>query len=111
MHQEPAHLAMAAALALVAAAMHATGEANGARLLSVKGEFGRVVQNQDRPCRRADTLTRGVEMPAQNIVFAHAFVGEEAVGGLRVCPILTGQWNAFAHGLLGLLNKLAEPLR
>ena len=66
-----------------------TCKANQIRLLSLEAEFRRVMEDKDRPlrCRRAPV--RRLKVAAKNIRLVDPFVGEEAIRGLRVRPVLT----------------------
>ncbi len=49
-------------------------------------------------------------MAAEDVGFLHALVGEEAVGRLRVRPVLTRERYAPAHTVTNLLQQLAKSL-
>jgi hypothetical protein len=47
-------------------------------------------------------------MTRQNISRAYPVIGEKAIGGLRVCPVLTDQWNALSLIASHLRQQLAK---
>lgn len=87
MHQHSADRVMAPTAVLVPAAIDALGQANRASVRTLLGEFRRVL-NEDRASTIIVTRARGSEVTAEDIGFLHALVGEEAVGRIRVRPVL-----------------------
>jgi hypothetical protein len=61
------------------------------------GECRGVLQNQYRAGRGRETSRTGIEMPAQDIVFADAVLGEEPVSGLGRGPVLAGERDRLSH--------------
>lgn len=66
-------------------------KANQIWRLALEAEFRRVMENEDRSLRRRYAPARRLEMTAKSIRLVDPFVGEEAIGGLRVGPVLTNQ--------------------
>jgi hypothetical protein len=66
------------------------------------------LKNKYRTCRIAEALTRGLKMPAQNVLLTDVGVGEKSIGRFRVSPVLAGEWNALTHVLPELLKQQAE---
>ncbi len=73
------------------------------------GKLRRVMENEDRAIAGGETVARCVEMAPKNIFFAHPVVGEEAVGRLRVGPVLAGQRNALPEPDFHTRDQLAKP--
>src|SRR3954466_14785192 len=78
----------AEAAGFVFTAVHAAGDANRLGALALKGELGGVLDNQDGAVRRGEAVARGLEMAGQDLRLADPIIGEEAVGRLRVRPVL-----------------------
>lgn len=88
MHQHSADRVMAPTAVLVLAAIDALGQANSARVRALVGEFRRVLNKEDQASTIIVTRSRGGEVTAEDVGLLHALVGEEAVGRLRVRPVL-----------------------
>ncbi|MGY3219756.1 hypothetical protein ACVIM5_000363 [Bradyrhizobium sp. USDA 4512] len=84
-------------------------KADQVRLLALEAEVRRVMEDEDRSLRRRYAPARRLEMTAKNIRLVDPFVGEEAIGGLRVGPILTNQRDALTHVAPDLCEQFAEP--
>ena len=71
-------------------------------------ELRRVVEDQDwiAGCRK--TIMRRLKMAAHDVCFADPLTGEEAVGRLRVRPVLANQRNTLAHGAPHLFRQYTE---
>ena len=95
---------------LVPSAVYVLGYADRLGALSLVCEFGRVMQDQNETIGGSDTITRRLKMTGQNVRLADPVIGEKAIGGLGVGPILANQRNALPHGALDLGQQLAEPL-
>ena len=73
------------------------GHADKFGVSALIGKLRRVLQ-QGVPCQRSlQTVPRRVEVPAQNVAFAHPPIGEEPVCRLGVGPILAGKRNALSN--------------
>ena len=66
------------------------------------------MKNEDRAIAGGEPAPTRVEMAPKNIFFAHPVVGEEAVGCLRVGPVLASQRDALAEPGFHLLHQLAK---
>lgn len=67
------------------------------------------MEYEDEVVRCGRSIARRLKVTAQNVRLADPVVGEEAIGCLRVGPILADQRNAFAHGVPDLRQQSAEP--
>src|SRR5258708_32679236 len=56
------------------------------------------------------TVTRRLKVTGQNVRLADPVIGEKAIGGLGVGPILANQRNALRHGAPELRQQFSEPL-
>ena len=108
MHQHPADRVMAQATTLVAAAIDALRHADGAHVRALVGELRRVLDQKNRTIGRIAAGTCGREMAAEDIALLDALIGKKPVGRLGVRPVLAGIWNALAHAVADLLQKLAK---
>ena len=81
-----------------------------AGLVPVKAEteLRRVMKNKDRAIAGGEPAPSRVEMAPKNIFFAHPVVGEEAVGCLRVGPVLASQRDALSEPGFHFLHQLAK---
>lgn len=75
----------------VLAAVDAIRHADRIGAFPLIGKFRRVLQNQDRAGRCDKAAAGRLEMAGENIRLLDAVVREEAVGRLRVGPVLTCQ--------------------
>lgn len=108
MRQHSEDRVMAPTAVLVPTAVDAFGQADSARIRPLVGEFRRVL-NEEKSIRKiVVTRARGGEVAAEDISLLHAFVGEEAIGRLRVRPVLAREWYAPAHAVTNLLQQLAK---
>src|SRR4051795_1523498 len=73
------------------------------------GELGRVLQDQDRPVGGRDAAAGRAEMAGEDLGLADRLVREEAVGGLGIGPILTGQGDGRADRACHPREELAQP--
>lgn len=108
MHQKPAGRVDALADALVLAAAHRRGEVHCLRSEALPSEFGRVTMNEYRAVAGGEPASRRVEMAPENVLLAHPDIGEEAVGRLRVRPVLTGKRYRASEARVHALDKLAK---
>jgi hypothetical protein len=88
MHQHSADRVMTPTAILVPAAIDALGQADGARIRTLVGEFRRVLNEENWARTIVVARACGGEVAAEDVSFLHAFVGEEAVGRLRARPVL-----------------------
>ena len=98
------------AAGFVLAAVHAVGDADRLGALALEGELGRVLEHQDGAVGRGEPVTRGLEVAGQDLRLADPVVGEEAVGGLRVGPVLAHERQAAADRAVHPLDQLAQAL-
>ncbi|MEY9278896.1 hypothetical protein ABIA03_000088 [Bradyrhizobium yuanmingense] len=110
MHQHSADRVMAPTAILVPAAVDALGQADSARVRALVGEFRGVLNEENWACTIIVTRACGGEVAAKDVGFLHALVGEEAVGRLRVRPVLARERYASAHAVTNLLQQLAKSL-
>ena len=108
MHPQPADRVHALATALVLAAAHLRREAHCLGTPALPGKLCRVMKNEDRAVAGDEPTPRRVEMAPKNIFFAHPVVGEEAVGRLRVGPVLTGQRYRLSEPGIHALDQLTK---
>ena len=108
MHQQPAHRVHALTAGFVLAAAHLCGEAHRFGAFALPGKLRRVMKNEDRAVAGGEPAPRCVEMAPKNLFFAHPVVGEEAVGRLRVRPVLAGQRNALPEPGIHTRDQLAK---
>src|SRR5579863_7670431 len=101
---------MAPAAVLVAPAIDALGHADRACVRALVGEFRRVLNEENWAFTVIVTGARGSEVTAEDVAFLHALVGEEAVGRLRIRPILSRERYTPAHAVTNLLQQLSETL-
>src|SRR5690606_2496839 len=109
MHQEPAHRAHRATAVLILATVERMHDADLLGPLSLIGELGRVLQNQDGTLCCCEAAARRQEVTGKDLLLADALIGKEAIGCLGISPVLAGQRNARTHGALHSLHELAEP--
>jgi hypothetical protein len=80
----------------------------------MKAELGSVMQHQHRAVGGGKTLLGSLPVTFQDVLLGDTLVGEKAIGGFGVGPILAGQGNAFSETgrepLQKLLQALAQPL-
>ena len=92
----------------VIATVDAIGHADRIGAFPLIGEFRRVLQDQDGARRCNETATGGLEMTSENVRFSDAVVREEAIGRLRVRPVLTGQRDACSDRAAHPLHQLPQ---
>src|SRR5450631_90842 len=109
MHQDPAKRVMAVATFLVLAAVDVLRDADKFGASTLVGKLRRVLQQQHRATGRFKACTRRVEVPAQNVAFAHPLIGEEPIGRLGVGPILARKRNALSNPASHSDQKLTKP--
>ncbi len=87
-----------------------TRKANQIRLLALETEFRRVMEDEDRsPLPRSRAPRVALEMAAKNIRLVDPFVGEKAIGSLRVGPIPANLRDALTHVAPDLPEQFAKP--
>jgi hypothetical protein len=96
MHQDAAKRVMAVATFLVLAAVDVLRNADKFGASALVGELRRILQQQHCAMGRFKACTRRVEVPAQDVAFAHPLIGEEPIGRFGVGPILAGERNALS---------------
>ena len=94
----------------VLAAVDAIGDADRLGALALEGELGRVLEDQDRALGRGEALARRLEVAGEDLRLADPIIGEEAVGGLRVGPVLAHEGQAAADRAVHPLDQLAQAL-
>ena len=77
--------------------------------MAVEGEFGGVVQHQDQCATGGDPLAGRLKMPAQNLFFADARVGEETVRRFGIGQILTRARDAGPDVIGELFQNVPQP--
>jgi hypothetical protein len=110
MHEQAAHRVQAVATGFVLAAVDAVGDPDRLGTLTLEGELGGVLEDQDRALRRGKPLARRLEVAGQDLGLADALVGEEAVGGLGVGPVLAREGQAAADGAVHTLDQPGQAL-
>src|SRR5918994_1506678 len=73
------------------------------------GELGRVLQHQDQPVGGRDAAARRAEMAGEDLGLADRLVRQEAIGGLGVGPVLTGQGDGRTDRACHPREELAQP--
>ena len=73
---------MAQTSGFIATTVHALGDADGASVGALVGEFRRILNEQNRPFISIVACACSKEMPAQNLRLVNPGVGEETVGRL-----------------------------
>ena len=63
-------------------------DANGLDVSSMIGEFGGVMEDQNRRTRGVASLARRIKVPGKNLCFGDAVVGKKTIGGFGVGPVL-----------------------
>jgi hypothetical protein len=111
MHQNSAHRVRPQSPSLVSSTVDSIRQADCVGLLSLKCKFSRIVQHQERAAVRRDPISGRLKMAGQDLLFADAVIGEKAIGGLRVRPILTHQWDASTQGTSDPPKEFAKSLR
>src|ERR1700689_2518395 len=109
MHQDAAKCVMAEATPLILAAVDVLRKADKFGTSALVGELRRILQQQHRASGRFKTYARRVEMPAQDVAFAHPLIGEKPIGRFGVGPILAGERNALSDPAAHSDQKLAKP--
>jgi hypothetical protein len=85
-------------------------DANGLDVGSMIGEFGSVMEDQNRRVSGGASLARRLKVPGKNLRFGDAVVGEKTISGFGVGPVLASQRNALANAIGEPLEKLSEAL-
>jgi len=109
-HEETADRVHPRPAGFVLAAVHAVGDAHRLGARALEGELGRVLENQDGALGRGEPITRGLEVAGQDLCLADPVVGEEAIGALRVGPVLAHERQAAADRPVHPLDQLAQAL-
>ena len=109
MHQDAAKRVTAEATPLIFAAVDVLRKADKFGTSALVGELRRIFQQQYRASGRFKAYARRVEMPAQDVAFAHPLIGEKPIGRFGVGPILAGERNALSDPAAYSDQKLAKP--
>ena len=106
MHQDAADGVVQRAALLVLAHVRLIHDPHRSYIGAVKGEFRGVVQHQNQRAAAADSISRCLKVPAQNLLFVNARVGEKAVRRFGVSPVLTRPRNASPDVVRELFHQL-----
>src|SRR3954453_20500749 len=106
MHQNTANHRVERAAFLVFSPEGFVQKANRCPVIPGKGELRCVVKNQNWRVGSGKAAPCGGKMSGENGSFVHPGIGQEAVSGLGVAPVLAGKRNTFAKPGRELLQKL-----
>jgi hypothetical protein len=109
-HQQPA-LGVRAQVAVAVPPGRGTADrADGLGLGPTVAEPGRVLDDENGAAGGREAACGRLEVAGQDRVLAEPLAREEAVGGLRVRPVLAGQRQGRAHRTLELMEQPAQPV-
>lgn len=108
MHEHAAQGVVAKPTALIATAIDALGHANQPWNGALIGELCRVLDKQNSTDAGVEASARRAKVATENFSLFDAVIGEEAVRGLCVSPVLAGIGNALAHAVADLPDQLPE---
>ena len=82
--------------------------ADRCRIIAVVVELGRVMQHQNRRVIAGQPFLSRLKVPLQNLCFIDLLIRKEAIGSLRVGPVLTCPRNARPYTARELLHQLSK---
>src|SRR5665647_753005 len=110
MHQDAAKRVMAVATFLVLAAVDVLGDADKFGASALVCKLRCILQQEHGAVGRIKPRTRRIEVPAQNVAFAHPLIGEEPVSRFGVGPILARERNTLSDSAAHSDQKLTKSL-
>ena len=110
MHEKGAHRVHPEAAGFVLTAVHAAGDADRLGALALERELGGFLDYQDGAVRCGEAVARGLKMAGQDLRLADPIIGEEAVGCLRVRPVLARERQACPDRARHALDEFAQAL-
>ena len=108
MHEDTANGVMAKSAPLVETAVDALCEADQMWRGTLIGKLRGVLNEKYGPFRSIIARACGREVPAENIAFINAVIGEKPIGRLRVRPVLACERNSLAHAITHLPQELPK---
>src|SRR5271156_5139256 len=110
MHQNAARCVMPRAAFQIDAGYTEKCLADRFDVIALVGEFGRIMQHQNRTARDCGSIARCLKVTAENLHFADAIVVQKSIGRFSVRPVLAHQGYAVAGTRRQLLQQRSKSL-